>query len=360
MNDFIQDIAIIAGLCAVGALSAWLAYRLGAPVWAQNFAVPQLDPIKWRGGTISSAELGELGNLGIVAGILILLLVLTPDASLCGVIRAWPWWIGGLFLTGIVVVFIHTRLAVGRVRKSHRFAREDISVSDASIARFRVGYNFYVGYGVVISMLMLGIFLVILMQLLIDAANFEAIARRIDFVFAQAQRLAVGGGEPILGKYEVAFGQQRIAEGYILDEVNSMLMLLLCISIAYTAVYRTRMRHVFAPSALAILRYCMIGMLGICIVYGCYVFFNKHLTFVDHMLSEFRRYELVMDTAGWEMTQRYNEMIADLTKQRGVFGFLLALTTDRGGLILVIPLLQFLQPWKAPKDNRDKHVTESV
>jgi hypothetical protein len=338
LENFGWDLLIVLSLCLIGIAFAHASYRFGRPVWPENFLI--LD-FEWKhSGIISSGELGEWANIGVIAAILVVLLVLTPEANLVDVIATrWPIFLL-LAVLSVLGIALYASGAVAKV-KNETFKRP-IKKTPEAVRVLGVGYRWYVGYCLMIAMLIWAIVGLTFTQFIMDKSAFEILAREI------FQRLDVVGtipnlqGEELLLAFEVAFGQQRIAEGYILDQVNSSLMLLLCVALAYLAIYKTPIRHVYADDALAILNMILFVLLGACILLGCWVFFSVHLVFADRLLAVFRAHSALMNAGPWQLTQRYQDLVAQLTQQRGIFGFLVALTTNRGGLVLLIPALQFL------------------
>ena len=347
MVNFGIDLLIILGTCLVGLAGALVAYRVGAPVWPREFQIPSIkkapELTKKLGFELSSGEIGEVANLLLIAGICALLLIVTPDANLTDLWRAyWPYY---LFALGfcVVVVFLYTHYAVGKVKRDGFTQKRRVQKTHDNIRLLARGYLPYVAYGTAVSTIIVGyIAALTINQFLLDHAQFQAINAVIEARIARNDMLLQPSADVLLARFEIIFGDFQVAEGYIRDQVNSLIMVLLCVMLAYAGIYRSDLRYVYAKSALDILQYIVFGLVALCIVVGCTVFFTTHLTFVDGVLDHLRQYRSVMDQSTWDMVQRYHALIAELSRQRGVFGFLLGLTTDRGGLVLVIPALQLL------------------
>lgn len=336
MANFGFDLLIIAAVCLFGILCCKLAYWRGGPVWPKQFATT-LPPVPMLG--LTTGEVGELANMGLIAALLVVLLVLTPDANLFDIVTTqWPYAAG---VTALVMVLVasYTIVAVRMVRRGN--FKNRIKKTEANIGLLARGYRWYIGYGVAISLLIIGIFVITISQILLDYDQFRIVSFKVAAILREIGSMGQVDSETLQSKFEVLFGTQRVAEGYILDQVNSLLMLLLCAVLAYSTIYSTSIRHVFAAEALHVLRIFVMLLLAICVIYGCVVFFTLHLGFVDEILRNLALYEARMNAGPWPVTQRYHELIADLSRQRGVFGFLVALTTGRGGLILVAPLATY-------------------
>lgn len=337
MANFGFDLAIIAALCLFGVLCFKLAYSFGAPVWPKQFAttLPTLP-------SLSSGEVGELANLGLIAAILLILLILTPDANLLGLISLNWLYAAAVTLIVVLGVAVYSVVAVRKVRRAN--FRPGIKKTEHNLRLFARGYRFYVGYGAAIALLIIAIFAITIHQIFIDFDRFQLVSLKVDSILRELGGMGDAAGETLQTKFEVLFGTQRVAEGYILDQVNSLLMLLLCVMLAYSIVYGTSIRQVFAEEALHVLRIIVAILVALSLIYGCTIFFTLHIGFVDKLLSQLALYEARMNNGPWGVTQRYHELIAELSRQRGIFGFLVALTTGRGGLILVTPVAgYFLQ-----------------
>ena len=336
MENFGFDLLIIGAVCLVGMICFKLAYWLGGPVWPKQFATTLPAMKQFR---LSSGEVGELANLGLIASILVILLVLTPDANIYdSLVAHWPFALTAL--AGIaILVAIYTVVAVRRVRRGS--FRPGIKKTENNLRLLARGYRFYIGYGTAIALLIVAVFVVTISQMLLDYERFHLVSLKVSALLRELGSMRNVSSELLQSKFEVVFGTQRVAAGYILDQVNSLLMLLLCVMLAYSTIYGTSVRQVFAEEALYVLRIIVMVLLTICVIYGCTVFFTLHLSFVDGLLKQLALYEYRMNMGPWQVTQRYHELIAELTRQRGVFGFLIALTTGRGGLILVAPLATY-------------------
>lgn len=330
MVNFGYDLIIIAIICALGAVSFKLAYWQGAPVWSTQFAtsLPAYPPAR-----MCSGQVGELANLLLIAAILLLLLILTPDANIYGFVTAqWPWVLPALMVIAALVT-IYTRIAVSSIK-----FRPAIEHSDDNIGLLSRGYVFYIGYCLAVSLLIVIIFVMTIHQIQIDFNRFQIVQDGVGQLMNDVQRMRWPQVENLQIKFEVIYGMQRIAVGHILDQVNSLLMLLLCVMLAYATIYGTGIRQVFADEALSYLRMLVMILVAICLIYGCTLFFTLHITFVDGLRNQLSGFEVIMNRGPWEVTRRFHELQAELSQQRGIFGFLVALTTGRGGLILVAPV----------------------
>ena len=347
MVNFGIDLLIILGTCLVGLVGAFVAYRIGAPVWPLEFQIPSIkktpEATKKLGFELSSGEIGEAANLLLIAGICALLLIVTPDANLTDLwIAHWLLYLFALAFC-VLVVFLYTRYAVAKVKREGFNQKPLLQNTDDNIKLLARGYLPYVAYGTAVSTIIIGyIAALTITQFMLDHAQFQAINAVIEARIARNNILLQPEADVLLARFEIIFGDFQVAEGYIRDQVNSLIMVLLCVMLAYAGIYRSELRHVYAKSALDILQYIVFGLVALCVVVGCTVFFTTHLTFVDGVLDHLRQYRSVMDQSSWDMVQRYHALISELSRQRGVFGFLLGLTTDRGGLVLVIPVLQLL------------------
>src|SRR5690606_19199038 len=123
-----------------------------------------------------------------------------------------------------------------------------------AVKQLAVGYRYYVGYCAMVALLIWGIAGITVQQTLMDRASFFVLEGQIFQTLEGPRSVAGGDKEAVQLVFEVVFGQQKIAKGYILDQVNSLLMLLLCIALAYFTVYKTNIRHVYAPAALSTLK----------------------------------------------------------------------------------------------------------
>jgi hypothetical protein len=339
VNNFGWDLLVIFALWTVGVFFAWLAYWRGAPTWPLCFVIPGYKVPK-TGLKVCGGLVGEIANISLIAGVFIILLVLTPDANFLDVLADWWWAFIVLGIVSAAIIWFYTQTQITKAEKAT--LPRNIRKNAKSLKQFRIGYRYYVGYCTAIALIIWGIAFVTVIQTMMDHQQFSDIRRYVFDILANLRTTGTGDSDRIQLMFEVVFGQQKIAKGYVLDQVNSFLMLLLCIALAYFAIYKTKVRNVYAPDALVTLQRILFVMIGVCILVACWVFFTIHLVFVDQLLEEFRRHATLMNAGPWELTQRYQEVVADLTEQRGIFGFVIALATARGGLVLIMPALQLL------------------
>ncbi|MGJ8529176.1 hypothetical protein [Maritalea sp.] len=338
MNHLFEDISLLIFLFLIGSLAIKFSYYFGGSVWVKEFGFGE-NTEQYHLLGLTSAEQGEFFNLCILVCMLFVLLILTPDASVFGLLSIHPQVSVGLIVTLFLVSILYGRIAV-HLKRNSGFVK-DISIDRDNIRKLSAGYFPYSMYCTVIYLLGITIFGITVYQMTIDYDNFQSNALAVETIKMSLSPVDEDISNTLRG-FEELFGRSRIVVGYVVDQVNAVLMLLLSVYLAYVAIYRSRFREVFAESALSTLRIAIFVMLGLCIVYGCYVFFSMYLAFVDSLLLYYARFSSSLAMADWTVVRRYHEIIADLSGQRGIFGFLLALSTDRGGLILLVPLLQLI------------------
>src|SRR5690606_25331029 len=136
----------------------------------------------------------------------------------------------------------------------HGTFRPGIKKTEANLTLLARGYHCYIGYGTAVALLIVAVFLITISQMVLDYAQFHVESLKVSALLREIGGMRAASSEVLQSKFEVVFGRQRIAEGYILDQVNSLLMLLLCVMLAYSAIYGTSVRQVFAEEALHVLR----------------------------------------------------------------------------------------------------------
>ena len=346
MIDIFWQFIVVASIFALGVTSFKLAYWLGSPAWPNVFEIRELKKrtTSFRGRDLTwlqSGEIGELINLGLIATIALMIILLTPDVSLTGLVQQFP----AATAVSLVITVALVAIYIDRARSG---AAEKLGAgSGPTLVPFRTGYLFYSGYAFAIALLMFSIFAITYRQIDLDRMSFDT--ERAEVLNLIAGLNVYLGGPPspdttveVQRFLEVIYGRAQVAEDILVDQVNSLLMLLLGAGLTYVTVYHTPIKKAFAPEALQWLRIATIIMVAICVAYGCFIFFSSHLEFIDDVIVSLKGYEPVMDGGPWDLTRRYHEIVENMTRQRGIIGFLLSITSERGGLVLVIPVINMV------------------
>lgn len=354
MVDIVWQLLIVGVIFAFGVVSFKAAYIAGAPVWPDLFRIENVPPrrmsfFKKRVTLLESGEIGELINLSLIAGIALVVVLLTPDVSLAELIVQFPY-------LSVASVLIAAALVGIYVWRTNARATERLALRKAKdqVGPYRAGYRFYSVYCLAVALLMYSIFVITFWQIGVDRTNFEVERSAVLQLIGGLNAYLTGPVTPsttaeVQRFLEVIYGRAQVAEDILVDQVNCLLMLLLGAGLAYVAAYHTPINKVFAPSALRWLRVATVIMVAICVGYGCFVFFSSHLQFIDSIISSMNHYEGVMDSGPWDLTRRYHEIVESMTRQRGIIGFLLSITSERGGLVLVIPVINMVLAKKDAK-----------
>lgn len=335
---FIVDFLLILAMLGIGSLSMMGAYHFGGKVWQTRFRLKYVRRDGRRGSR--PGQYGEFANLAMILFFLFLVNRLTPTINIVDLfVQHW----GIMSAAGVGVVALVLAYTIYTTRSYARSGRWEHTISRADHARLLTrGYVAYFPYCTIVVSAMILIVVLLVLQFINDFTSYRALYAEIDHIFRSLRNAAMPVTSLMQVKFEVIFGKTSVAGTYIVDQMNTILVALFCAFTADIIVSTTPLKNLYERSALIALRTLTIILSGAAVVAGFIIFFTLHVTFIDSVRSWMAEFEPIMNTGPWDITMRYHEMTSMLSKKRGIMGFLLELTTERGGLILILPAVQWL------------------
>lgn len=332
---FLYDLLLIVGLFLVGLGAMLLGYRLGGRVWTCRFAIRTSANGTEQPGKIWPGQYGEAASLGMIYGLVYLVDRFTPDVLLHRLLAAhWPVAlaivVGGF---GVIAFYAH--------RVCHDAGRKERH-GVLYCRRLARGYAVYNLYSVINFLGILLLPLMISLQFAAEAARFrdehEAIRQSLE-----ALAVAVAGDPGwIMARIESVYGQTRIGAAVIVDQINSLLLLVLAALIAHFVVVHTPVRQAYDARAIVAVNMVLMLALGFVGLAAWVVYFTVYAGFFDETLAVLRKAGERIEQGSWEMISRYHDLLFDLSARRGLTGFALALTSERGGLLILLGAVHWL------------------
>ena len=135
---------------------------------------------------------------------------------------------------------------------------------------------------------------------------------------------------------EQIYGKVREGASFIVDQINTLILLIFCSFGTRYLVNHTPMGQAFEADALItfdVLLWLSIAIVVVSAWSGHFFVYDGLFGGALHALEASRG---DIASGGWEMLQRFNDLYLDLTERRGLTGFMFSLTSDRGGLLLAL------------------------
>ncbi|PKP85400.1 MAG: hypothetical protein CVT80_02800 [Alphaproteobacteria bacterium HGW-Alphaproteobacteria-2] len=332
---FLYDLLLIVGLFLSGLGAMLLGYRLGGRVWTCRFAIRTGANGTEQPGKIWPGQYGEAASLGMIYGLVYLVDRFTPDVLLHRLLAAyWPV-ASAVVVAGFAVIAFY----------AHRVCRDAGRKERHGVLycrRLARGYAVYNLYSVINFLGILLLPLMIFLQFDAEAARFRD---QHETLRQSLQALALAdAGDPgwIMARTESVYGQTRIGAAVIVDQINSLLLLVLAALIAHFVVVHTPVRQAYDARAIAAVNMVLMLSLGFVGLAAWGVYFSVYAGFFDETLVVLRQAGERIEQGSWEMISRYHDLLFDLSARRGLTGFALALTSERGGVLILLGVVHWL------------------
>jgi hypothetical protein len=142
---------------------------------------------------------------------------------------------------------------------------------------------------------------------------------------------------------EQIYAKVREGASLMVDQINTLILLIFCSLGARFLTRHTIVGEAFEEDALRVMDVLVYASVGLTLGAAWLTHFFFYDGFFAGALAALDANRAVIADGGWSMLQRFNDLYLDLTERRGLTGFMIALTTDRGGLLLALGALSWLQ-----------------
>ena len=345
-----MDELIFACALVLGIGSAFLSYRFGGRTWVSKFALkgPMLSPVlrdKSSGFVPKSGLYGEIAASALILIIAFFVNLVTERISLWDLLKEHYVYAGILFAIVCTIVIGYEIYICAKARKE--------GFSRVYLRRLIAGYVPYTIYSVINFSGVIVIVALIAAQTYIYFQDYQVAADDL-------QRLIAGLDGPnadsdsdlIMVKVEQIYSKVREGASFMVDQINTLVLLVFCSFGAQYAVKHTLISQAFEADALMqfdVLLWLSIGLIVV-LAWSAHFFFYDGL--FGSALTELDAQRVVIAAGGWQMLERFHVLFLDLSERRGLTGFMLALTNDRGGLLLALGAAGWIIERRRERDAR--------
>lgn len=343
-----MDVLIFAGAFALGTVSAILAYRLGGRTWVSRFAIK--GPLLPDGRRDKSAQFvprsglyGEIAALALVVLIAFLVNLVTERVGLSGIMKEYRTYAAILFAAVCTIVIVYEVYTCAKARKEGR--------GSLYVRRLARGYAPYTIYSIINFSGVIAVVALVAAQTYVYFLDYQTASEQLTALIGS---LGVPDIPPesAMVQVEQIYGKVREGASFMVDQINTLVLLVFCSFGAQYAVKHTPVSQAFEPEALMqfdVLLWLSIGLIVV-LAWSAHFFFYDGLFGAALTALEAKR--STISEGGWQMLERFNVLYLDLSQRRGLTGFMLALTNDRGGLLLALGAAGWIIDRRRERDAR--------
>lgn len=323
------NLGVILVLWLLATASVGAGYVLGRDAWAARFSV-ELD--FGLGKMRVSGFWTEWALITYVALLVVLVEKLTPDTNIVRLAaKSWPFLPIMFAVTAILVAFHEVR-EVRAARLTH---------APDHVRELAKGYAPYTVFSTIIFCMFF-----IAASLIIDQFNADKkdfLDRRAELEAAYAVLLSPSGEQPA-GSTMIALerinGLLSAAIYAVTEQINTVLIVLYCVLAINLFIEFTPMRTAYSPAAVVWTHFVVGAALFIVISVAAYLYSTEYLGMLHRVIVELASLENRIAHEGWESARRYYELLTEFRGKQGFTGFVLTMTTGRGGVAFFATALQ--------------------
>jgi len=340
--SFLSDAKIVGALLFLGLSSMLLAYQIGRPSWTFAFRIRTTGQDGRR--QHYPGQYGEIVLTCLAAAIVLIVSAIMPDATLSYLMRVvWPW-------TPLVLVILLAGTAIYGNETSAKMARDYAAARKAPnnrravqyLNRLERGYRTYAIYSTVnfsFALMMLGL---VTLQFDADMARYVAHRTEVEALLAKLPSHSASNSDAFQTLVEAIYGTTVLAAARAVGVVNSFLVVLIVALAVNIALNFTALRRIYQPKAVQTTNLLAIVAAVIVFVAGWIIYRNGYVSLLADVDAALKLTRPATFDASWQVSQRFHAILVDLGQRQGFNGFLLAIANERGGLLLLLGLLQFL------------------
>ncbi|WP_425091206.1 hypothetical protein [Tropicimonas sp. S265A] len=351
-----MDIAIILGAFCVGVISVTLAYWRGGRSWTILGAIR--GPLDKDGKRVRrlkfkprSGVYGEILTLFLLAVLVFGVNFLTDDVSIWGLVQQFPSVaVSCLTLICILVLLFDSQI----MRKAAQDGR-----SQRYRTWLKAGYVAYFPYAVVNFSFMILIVVLVVAQTFAFAPDIRAITSLLDTQVANLGAAALSPDDRMVVVEEI-FGTMAKGAGLMVDQINALILLVLASFCVRVLVRYTPISQAYTETSLQWFDRLLFLSIACVAAAAWSVHYFTYDGFFGTALVALDQQRAAIAAGGWEMLQRFNDIYLSLSKQRGLTGFMIALTSDRGGLLLALSLAVWLSERRKTQLDADTDAQDRV
>lgn len=338
------DLQLIVGVWALAVLSVGAGYLFGRDAWKKRFSV-------WLdfgfGRTRYSGFVSEAALISYVILLVLLVEKLTPATSIGQLyVKSWPF----IPVAVVITLFLVIRHEVRQVTAAYE-------THDATHARqLAMGYAPYTIFSTIIFSLFFVAAALVVDQFFFDKAGFAQ--RRAELEAAYSAFQVPGQADRSAGAamidVERVNGLLSTAIYAVTEQINTVLIVLYCVLAINLFIEFTPMRTAYQPDAV-VWTHMVVGLaLLIVVAVAAFLYSTEYLGMLQRAIAELEKLEKQIAHDSWEGARRYYEVMTDLRGKQGFTGFILTMTTGRGGVAFFVTALQAIFSYLKKRDRRDR------
>jgi hypothetical protein len=331
------DLFIIAAALGIGVFSTFLAYDFGGRAWISKFSIKgDLDVKKRRVRPIltppKSGLYGEISALSMVLIILLVVNLVTEDVGISMLITNYKWPAIGLFGTVCSIVVAYELYTCRKTENCISKSGKKRTIFSKRLTRGYIPYTIYsiINFSAVIMIVGL-----VAAQTFEQFQDYQVVERQLKIFFVSLNVVDLSPDVKMVLTEQI-YSKVREGASFMVDQINTLVLLVFCSFGTQYVVKHTPIRQAYEESALGSFDVLLWLSIGFIVLYAWSVHFFVYDGFFGSALSALDASRDQIASGGWVMLQRFNDLYIDLTERRGLTGFMISLTNDRGGLLLAL------------------------
>ncbi|HWA01466.1 MAG TPA: hypothetical protein VG841_14235 [Caulobacterales bacterium] len=331
-----DDLALLLGAYAAAVLFLLLAYVLAGQVWVERHSVRCATA---KGERRMSGFWGEFVLVTACALVVAVALIFT-SIDLTDLITGHVMGIAIAFAAVFLIYLVYAFSVVADAKKEGK--------DGAYLSRLRNAYMSYAFYSVIFFACGVVVVALLGFEFVADRADFDAQAQSVLATLSQAQTAALDPARDAAGRVgaslafvEDANGGVAMATNLLQDQMNPTFLFAACVFFVNILIVATPIKYAFLNNATAITHVSTgVAVAGILLI-GLLIYFGSYSVLIEHALEALKPLRPDPALGEWEATQRYNEIVVELSARRNLLGFASSMGGAGSGLALFAAAIQF-------------------
>jgi energy-converting hydrogenase Eha subunit A len=305
---------------------------LGRKAWLDEFGV-RLAGLPGREDRVISSFWVDMGVLTYAVCMLLIAYLLTPDAHLVATISQYPIPANALAFAVVVLVSLHAiRTVVATVpKRPYANFRRD----------FAAGYAPYVLFSSAMFLIFPLLAIFVWQQFVADQHVFDKAFASIAIALDEMARFGAPGPAALLSELERVNALVGRATRTVVQQVNTVFLLLMFGLGLNLLIAHTPIRHAYTASAILWTHMATVVTLVVVVLMGSYLYVAEYLALLRTAGERIALLEPEFRIGDWIIAKRYYEFVADMRDRQGVTGFLFTVSTERGGVLVLVAVLNW-------------------